>query len=132
MASMDNHPVLDVLRDMAETVESKAHDYADDENVYSNFEGAARLAGVSVDTVFHVMIGIKMERLRQLMSGKEPNHESIDDTLIDAANYLALWEGYRRQDQDMPFIEPMQLTLQLDRQDRILYNEEMPIYGVPI
>ena len=50
------------------------------------------------------MIGIKMERLRQLMSGKSPNHESLEDTLMDAANYLALWQGYRRQKQDQLYI----------------------------
>jgi len=96
----ENHPVHGVLSDMAALVASKASDYADDENVYSNFEGAARIAGVSVDVVFNVMIGIKMERLRQLMSGKSPNHESLEDTLMDAANYLALWQGYRRQQAD--------------------------------
>ncbi len=96
----ENHPVHGVLADMAALVASKASDYADNENVYSNFEGAARIAGVSVDVVFNVMIGIKMERLRQLMSGKVPNHESLDDTLMDAANYLALWQGYRRQRED--------------------------------
>ncbi len=93
----ENHPVHGVLADMAALVASKAADYADNENVYSNFEGAARIAGVSVDVVFNVMIGIKMERLRQLMSGKAPNHESLEDTLMDAANYLALWQGFRRQ-----------------------------------
>ena len=100
----ENHPVHGVLADMAALVASKAADYADNENVYSNFEGAARIAGVSVDVVFNVMIGIKMERLRQLMSGKSPNHESLEDTLMDAANYLALWQGYRRQKQDQLYI----------------------------
>ena len=100
----ENHPVHGVLADMAALVASKAADYADNENVYSNFEGAARIAGVSVDVVFNVMIGIKMERLRQLMSGKSPNHESLEDTLMDAANYLALWQGYRRQKQEHLFI----------------------------
>ena len=96
----DNHPVKGVLADMEALVASKCHDYADDANVYSNFEGSARIAGVSVETVFHVMIGIKIERLRQLTSGKVANHESLEDTLMDAANYFALWIGYRRQQED--------------------------------
>ena len=96
----DNHPVKGVLADMEALVASKCHDYADDANVYSNFEGSARIAGVSVETVFHVMIGIKIERLRQLASGKVANHESLEDTLMDAANYFALWIGYRRQQED--------------------------------
>jgi len=103
MADYENHPVHGVLADMAALVESKANDYADDENVYSNFEGAAKLSGCGVETVFHVLIGIKMERLRQLMEGTVPNHESIEDTLMDAANYLALWLGYRRQQSEKLF-----------------------------
>jgi len=104
MADYENHPVHGVLADMAALVESKANDYADDGNVYSNFEGAARIAGLTVDQVFNVMVGIKMERLRQLMSGKEPNHESLEDTLMDAANYFALWLGYRRQKEQKLYV----------------------------
>lgn len=98
MADMANHPVLAVLDRMRATVESKANDYADDGNVYSNFEGAALLANITVDQVFMVLIGVKVERLRQLMAGKEPNHEAIDDTRIDLANYAALWQGYAEQE----------------------------------
>jgi hypothetical protein len=104
MADYENHPVHGVLADMAALVQSKANDYADDSNVYSNFEGAARLTDTTVDQVFHVILGIKMERLRQLMSGKTPNHESIEDTLMDAANYFALWLGYRRQEESKIYV----------------------------
>ena len=97
MASIANHPVFAVFDRMRATVESKANDYADDGNVYSNFEGAAHLAGTTVDEVFMTLIGVKVERLRQLMSGKEPNHEAIDDTRIDLANYAALWQGYAEE-----------------------------------
>ena len=97
MSSIHNHPVFAVFDRMRATVESKANDYADDGNVYSNFEGAAHLAGTTVDEVFMMLIGVKVERLRQLMSGKEPNHEAIDDTRIDLANYAALWQGYAEE-----------------------------------
>ena len=97
MSSIHNHPVYAVFDKMRATVESKAGDYADDGNVYSNFEGAAHLAGTTVDEVFMMLIGVKVERLRQLMSGKEPNHEAIDDTRIDLANYAALWQGYAEE-----------------------------------
>ncbi len=97
MASINNHPVFAVFDRMRATVESKANDYADDSNVYSNFEGAAHLAGVTVDEVFMTLIAIKVERLRQLMAGTVPNHESIDDTRIDLANYAALWQGYAEE-----------------------------------
>ena len=89
------NPLFDeVLLRMWTTHRSKQHDYADDSNPYSNFEGAARIAGLTVAQVFHALLGVKMERLRQLSSGKEPNHESLDDTLLDLANYAALWLSY--------------------------------------
>ena len=124
MPSMSEHPVLEVYEDLARLVRSKAHDYADDGNVYSNFEGAAQLANVSVDTVFHVMVGIKMERLRQLMSGKTPNHEGIEDTLKDAANYLSLWLGYRNT-------HPEQLELDIGSSSGYTVPQDS-ITGAPI
>jgi hypothetical protein len=90
------HPIRATFDDLAYLVDGKAADYADDGNVFSNFEGAARLTGLTVEQVFHVMISIKQERLRQLMSGKTPNFEGIEDTLMDLANYTALWLTYRR------------------------------------
>lgn len=95
-APLDEHPVLAIFAEMEETVRSKAQDYADMGNVFSNFEGSAKLSNVSVEQTFQVLIGVKVERLRQLTSGKEANHESIEDTLIDLANYAALWLAYRR------------------------------------
>jgi hypothetical protein len=80
---------------MHEIHEGKNSDYSDDSNPYSNFEGTAELTGLTTEQVFHVQLGNKMERLRQLMSGKEPNHESLDDTILDLAVYAALWGSWR-------------------------------------
>jgi len=99
---MPEHPVTYVFQDLTNLVEAKAHDYADDGNVFSNFEGAARLTGLSPAQVFHVMLGIKMERIRQLMSGKNPKFESIEDSLMDLANYAALWIAWERQYSTVP------------------------------
>jgi len=82
---------------MTELVRLKAEDYADDRNVFSNFENTALLTGLSVPQVFHVMISIKTERLRQLMAGKTPNFESKEDTLKDLSNYCALWISWERE-----------------------------------
>lgn len=128
MASMEEHPVLGVLRDMERTVASKAHDYADEQDVYSNFTGSAKSSNVDTETVFQVLIGIKVERLRQLTSGKEPNHEGIDDTLLDLANYAALWLGFRREQEEWV---SRQLKFKLDSEPAPWYDgEEFP--GVPI
>ena len=94
------HPVLAVFDWMQEIVESKAHDYAKDDNVFSNFEFAADVAGVTVEQEFAVMIGTKVARLRELLGNKTPNNESIDDTLLDLANYAALCIAWRKQQEE--------------------------------
>ena len=92
------HPVIAVLDDMQSLVETKARDYAEAGNAFSNFEFAADVAGVTVEQEFLVMIGTKVARLREMASGKTPNHESVEDTLLDLANYAALSVAYMRRD----------------------------------
>lgn len=94
---MSRNPRFDaILKRIKDTHDKKNEDYADNDNPYSNFEGAANVAGVSVDDVFRVMIGIKAERLRQLGTGKTPNFESEDDSILDLAVYAILWLSYRQ------------------------------------
>jgi hypothetical protein len=74
----------------------KSHDYANSRDRFSNFRIAALIAGVSVDTVFRVMDGIKIARLIELLdSKKKPKNESIFDSILDKATYdtlrLAFW-----------------------------------------
>src|SRR5262245_56376016 len=85
-----------VLEKMAAIHEKKAHDYAADSNPYSNFEKAAAFAGVTVDQVFAVLLGIKQARIEELTrSGKEPNNEAIEDSYVDLATYATLRASYR-------------------------------------
>lgn len=73
----------------------KNHDYARDLNPYSNFEEAAEYAGVSVDQAIRVLMGVKVARLRELLSAdKTPNNESIQDTKDDLALYTLIWASY--------------------------------------
>ncbi|MGE0450592.1 MAG: hypothetical protein AB7Q29_13550 [Vicinamibacterales bacterium] len=83
------------LERMRATHDAKNADYASDENPYSNFELAARVSGCSVDTVFRVLIGVKLGRLDELLGGKDPKHESIQDSMLDLSVYAALWASYR-------------------------------------
>ena len=84
-----------LLSDMRELHARKNHDYAKDVNPYSNFEEAAELAGCSVDTVFRVLIGVKLARLKELLgSGKSPQNESVQDSRMDLTMYAALWTSY--------------------------------------
>ena len=89
---MARNPAFDaLLQRMADIHDKKNEDYAQDGNPYSNFEEAAAAAGVTVDQVFAVLMGIKQARLKELMrSGKVPNNESTQDTKLDLAVYAAL------------------------------------------
>ncbi len=89
-----NPKFIAALEEMRKTHDSKNEDYAADDNPYSNFEEAAETAGITVDQQFLSLIGVKLARLRQLFGGKTPNHESIDDTLMDLAVYSTLLYSY--------------------------------------
>lgn len=97
---MANNPRFEnLLAQMSALHQKKNHDYASDADPFSNFTFAANHAGVDVDTVFRVMIGIKEARLRELTSaGKVPNNESIEDTRIDLTMYQALRCAFTMKD----------------------------------
>lgn len=84
------------LERMRAVHEAKNNDYAQDDNPFSNFELSAMVADCTPDTVFRVLIGVKLARLTELLKGKAPKHESIDDSLLDLSVYAALWASYRR------------------------------------
>lgn len=91
-----DHPVLQILAEMGDVAVGKAHDYAADDNVFSNFINSAEAVGVTPEQAFHLHIATKFERLRQLVHKGEVVNEPIEDTLLDLANYAALWLAYRR------------------------------------
>lgn len=87
----------EILDRCKELHEAKSHDYSQDDNVFSNFEYAAKVSEIftdPVDRVFATMIAIKMARLAELLKGKTPKHESIEDTVVDMVNYNAIWGSY--------------------------------------
>jgi hypothetical protein len=91
-----NPRLAKLLIKIIETHISKSADYAKTGNPFSNFERAAEIAGVDVDTVFRTMLGIKDARLENLLaSGKEPNNESLIDTYLDKAVYALLHAAYK-------------------------------------
>lgn len=76
---------------------AKSHDYASDNNPHSNFIFSSCLAvqfNGQMDKVYATIIGIKLARLIELLNGKEPKNESVEDTFIDLANYVLLWGAY--------------------------------------
>jgi hypothetical protein len=83
-----------LLSEMQELHDRKNHDYANAGDPFSNFAEAAEVARgfTGKDAVYAVLIGVKLARLRELLSsGKAPQNESIADTRKDLAMYCALW-----------------------------------------
>lgn len=113
-----NNPKFEgILQKMRVLHNKKSHDYARDSNRYSNFEEAAETAGTDVGTVFRVLIGIKLARIKELeSSGKEANNESLQDSRIDLANYAALYASYYEKDPNP--------TKQSDLHDAINYLKD--------
>lgn len=85
-----------ILAELLELHEKKSYDYAQQDNVYSNFEKAAEFSGVDVETCFRIWLGTKMARIIELTSGKTAKNESLDDTIRDNAIYSILWLCWRR------------------------------------
>lgn len=93
--STNNERLNELVRRLMILHNRKNHDYARDLNPYSNFEEAAEYAGVSVDQAIRVLMGVKVARLRELLSAdKTPNNESIQDTKDDLALYTLIWASY--------------------------------------
>lgn len=89
-----NPHYLKLIEKIKSVHESKSHDYAKEDNVFSNFEYAAKVAEIftnPVDKSFAVLIGVKLARLAELRSGKKAKNESLLDTIEDMTNYSAIW-----------------------------------------
>ena len=97
---MRNPTFTALLTEMQSTHDRKSKDYAQDGNVYSNFELAGKLGAMfsdPVDIAFAVLIGVKLARLGELKgNGKTPNNEGIADTHLDMSVYSALWTSWER------------------------------------
>ena len=75
---------------MEATLFKKGNDYANTDRL-SNFKLAGAIAGGSAETNCLNMIATKVARLGVLLnSSGQPNNESIEDSILDLANYAVL------------------------------------------
>jgi hypothetical protein len=89
-----------VLNSCLELIKKKNHDYAEDSDIFSNFDFAAKTSGVSASQALMAIVGVKISRLSQLVgNGKEPVNEKIDDTIKDVINYMLLLRGILSRNQ---------------------------------
>lgn len=72
------------------TLFSKGNDYANEDRL-SNFKLAGNITGIGPKLNALNLIATKVARLGSLLNGnKTPNNESINDSLLDLANYVVL------------------------------------------
>lgn len=84
------------LKDMEKVHIKKNEDYATDSNPFFNFDIVEKMMSIfdnDRDKVFAHFVANKYSRLATLLnSDKPPNNESIEDSLVDLANYTILWK----------------------------------------
>jgi hypothetical protein len=75
---------------MKDVIISKGNDYANEDRL-SNFKLAGSISGLSPELNCLSLIATKVARLGVLLNSKqEPNNESIQDSILDLANYSVL------------------------------------------
>ena len=86
----------ETLRIMKDVHEAKNEDYANSDNPFSNFDISEYLClqfKTDRDKVFVWPIATKLARIANLLNNSNtPNNESIQDSLVDIANYVILWK----------------------------------------
>lgn len=85
------------LEEMQKIHNLKNSDYAVDSNPFYNFDFTEFILSQfnnDRDKVFVWPIACKLARLSTLLNkkGEKPNNESIQDSLVDIANYVILWK----------------------------------------
>lgn len=65
---------------------SKGDDYAGVDRL-SNFKKAGAICGLGAELNCLSLIATKTARLGELLNGKEPKNESVQDSILDLCNY---------------------------------------------
>ncbi len=78
-------------------IEKKNADYANSTNPFRNFESAS-IVGIGIERAILLRVLDKLSRASNLLD-KAPTvvDESLEDTLLDAINYLAILKAYRER-----------------------------------
>jgi len=81
---------LEITEQMKNIMFAKGNDYANEDRL-SNFKLAGNISGLTPELNCLSLIATKVARLGVLLNNdKTPNNESINDSLLDLANYTVL------------------------------------------
>lgn len=76
-------------------VKKKNHDYSKDADPFSNFRAISAITNRPPEEAIMTFIANKLSRASNLFSRENAvKSESVEDTLIDAINYLAILRAY--------------------------------------
>lgn len=75
---------------MASMIFKKGDDYANDTDRLINFKRSAFVLGEEPEKAALHQIANKVARIGELLKGKTPVNESMDDSVLDLANYTVL------------------------------------------
>jgi hypothetical protein len=90
IAKTQEHHFTKMVEQMHKILISKGGDYANEDRL-SNFKLAGSIIGLTPEMNCLSLIATKVARLGVLLnSDKDPNNESINDSIIDLANYAVL------------------------------------------
>lgn len=109
---MINKTYQDILTGLMEEImaltEKKAHDYARETDTLSNFKVQAAMQSAlferevkGSDIAFQFIL-VKLARLANLRS-KDPQNESVRDTILDLINYVGLYHACRLDESPVAF-----------------------------
>jgi len=93
LAKEANGPWFEAVLKAAQIQADRRAKYSGQGDPFTNFEVVGRLMGVDTKDVFRFYQAIKFARL--LVAAGDFEDESLEDTLIDLANYSLLEAGFR-------------------------------------
>lgn len=77
------------VEEMRSTLFRKGSDYSHEDRL-SNFKLAGAICGLTAEQNCLGLIATKVARLGVLLKGKTPQNESVQDSVLDGANYFIL------------------------------------------
>lgn len=91
--------VEDTFAECIALIRTKNSDYAKDTSPFYNFIQGASIAGISVERHLLALAGMKLARIENLLDGNNAVHESLQDSMVDACNYIALLKTWINRDE---------------------------------